>query len=346
MPGHGEDLHAARRVGGQARGPMTNSIASGQPSPIASGQPSLTASGHSAAFGHPSLQRYDEHLCLQSVSQRTREEYGRYLRRLGQHTGRDPEALAEEEARSYLIHLKEQKRYAPGSMRIAVAALRMFYNGMLQKEWRLFDLVRSPDRRKLPLVLTREQVAKFLCQLREPRFRTLLTLIYSCGLRVGEAVAIEVRDIQSAQRRIHIREAKGGKDRLVPLPETLLAMLREFWKSHRHPRLLFPGVSCAWRERGGHEPRRTEAPMSVSSVQHCCRLAAARAGLPPGVTPHTLRHSYATHLLEEGVSLRQIASYLGHESLDTTVIYTHLTAVSESRALSVIDGLTRLVTAG
>ena len=86
--------------------------------------------------------------------------------------------------------------------------------------------------------------------------------------------------------------------------------------------------------------------MSVSSVQHCCRLAAARAGLPPGVTPHTLRHSYATHLLEEGVSLRQIASYLGHESLDTTVIYTHLTAVSESRALSVIDGLTRLVTAG
>ena len=261
MPGHGEDLHAARRVGGQARGPMTNSIASGQPSPIASGQPSLTASGHSAAFGHPSLQRYDEHLCLQSVSQRTREEYGRYLRRLGQHTGRDPEALAEEEARSYLIHLKEQKRYAPGSMRIAVAALRMFYNGMLQKEWRLFDLVRSPDRRKLPLVLTREQVAKFLCQLREPRFRTLLTLIYSCGLRVGEAVAIEVRDIQSAQRRIHIREAKGGKDRLVPLPETLLAMLREFWKSHRHPRLLFPGVSCAWRERGGHEPRRTEAPI-------------------------------------------------------------------------------------
>jgi site-specific recombinase XerD len=148
-----------------------------------------------------------------------------------------------------------------------------------------------------------------------------------------------------AQRRIHIREGKGGKDRFVPLPASLLTMLREFWKSHRHPRLLFPGVSNAWRERGTQGPRRTEAPMSESSVQHTMRLAVAQAGLPRGVTPHTLRHSYATHLLEEGVSLRQIASYLGHSSLDTTVIYTHLTAVSEERALTAIEGLTRRVTA-
>jgi len=298
------------------------------------------------AFGHPSLERFDQHLCLVSVSPRTREEYGRYLRKLGEHTGRDPAALDEEEARGYLLYLKEKKRYAPGSMRIAAAALRLFYNGMLEKGWRLFDLVRSPDRQKLPLVLTREQVAKLLSQLREPRFRTVFTLIYACGLRVGEAVRIEVRDVQAAQQRIHLREGKGGKDRFVPLPAALLAMLREFWRSHRHPRLLFPGVSNAWRERGAREPRRTDAPMSESSLQHCCRLAAAQAGLPPGVTPHTLRHSYATHLLEEGVSLRQIASYLGHESLDTTVIYTHLTAVSEKRALAAIDGLTRLVTAG
>lgn len=280
------------------------------------------------AFGHPSLQRYDEHLVLRSVSRRTREEYGRFLRKLAEHTGRDPALIEEPEARAYLLYLKEVKRYAPGSMRIAAAALRLFYNGMLENAWKLFDLVRSPDRQKLPMVLTRGQVHELLGVLREPRFRTLFTLIYSCGWRVGEAVKLEVRDIQAAQRRIHIREGKGGKDRFVPLSDALLAMLREFWKTHRHARLLFPGAGCAWRERGLPEPRRTEAPMSVSSVQHTMRLACAQAGLPRGVSTHTLRHSYATHLLEEGVSLRQIASYLGHRSLETTAIYTHLTGMA------------------
>jgi len=297
------------------------------------------------AFGHPSLKQYDEHLALRSVSARTREEYGRYLRKLALHTGRDPATLTEAEARAYLLYLKEQKRYAPGSMRIAAAALRMFYNGMLERKWRVFETVRSPDRQKLPLVLTREQVAKLLGTLTQPRFRVLLTLIYACGLRVGEALKLEVRDIQASQRRIHIREGKGGKDRFVPLPDFLVKMLRAFWATHRHPRLLFPGVSHAWRERGTQGPRRTDAPMSESSVQHTMRLAVAQAGLCKGVTPHTLRHSYATHLLEEGVSLRQIASYLGHSSLDTTVIYTHLTAISEDRALTAIEGLTRRVTA-
>ena len=323
-------------------------------------------------FGHPSLQQYDEHLTLQSVSQRTREEYGRYLRKLAQHTGRDPAGLEEHEGRAYLLFLKQDKKYATGSMRIAAAALRMFYNGMLQKGWRLFDLVRSPDPQRLPQVLAREQVRALLGKVREPRFRALLTLIYGCGLRVGEAVKLEVRDIQSAQGRIHIRQGKGGKDCrassttcrwvsappprlgrarlrvtqwMVPLPAPVLARLREFWASHRHPQLVFPGAGCAWRERGPDARGQAGAPMSVSSAQHCWRLAVAAAGLPREVTLHTLRHSYATHLLEEGVSLRQIGSYLGHSSLDTTVIYTHLTVVSEGRALEAIEGLTRMVTA-
>jgi site-specific recombinase XerD len=296
------------------------------------------------AFGHPSLQRYDEHLSLRSVSARTRGEYGRYLRKLAAHCGRDPATLEEAAARSYLLYLKEQKSYAPSSMRIAAAALRMFYHGVLGRDWRLFDLVRSPDRQKLPLVLTRAQVRSFLGKVTQPRFRALWTLTYGCGLRIGEAVKLEVRDIHATQGRIHLRETKGGKDRFVPLPATVLAELRGFWPSHRHPRWLFPGAGCAWRERGkaGAEP--AAGPMSVSSAQHCFRLVGAAAGLPAGATPHTLRHSYATHLLEEGVSLRQIASYLGHTSLDTTVIYTHLTTVSEGRALVAIEGLLRAAT--
>lgn len=214
------------------------------------------------------------------------------------------------------------------------------------REWKLFDLVRSPDRPKLPAVLTRAEVQRLLGAVREPRFALLLRLIYGCGLRIGEAVKLEVRDIQRAGTVLFLREAKGGKDRFVPLPAGLLVELRAWWKQHRHPRLLFPAVGRGWREvrapsrreHGG--PPLHDQPMSVGSIQHGFRLALAGAGFPHGsATVHTLRHSYATHLLEAGVSLRQIGAYLGHRSLDTTVIYTHLTAVSEAKARAAIEQL-------
>jgi site-specific recombinase XerD len=173
------------------------------------------------------------------------------------------------------------------------------------------------------------------------RFRVILQLLYACGLRVGEAVKLCVHDVHAEQKRLHIREAKGGKDRYVPLADSMLQGLRGFWKTHRHPKLVFPGVGRGWRERAGERSATAAEPMSVSSIQHCFRLACAQAGIKVKATPHTLRHSYATHLLEEGVSLRQIAAYLGHTSLDTTLIYTHLTAVSEARALAAIEKLNR-----
>ena len=294
---------------------------------------------------YPSLEEFAGHLSLRSQSARTRGEYLRYVRKLAGHCGKDPALLAEPEVRGYLLYLKEDKHYAPGSMRIAVAALRGFFNDLLGRDWPLFSIVRCPDRQRLPMVLTREEVRRVLGAVRELRFRVAFELIYSCGLRVGELVKLEVRDIQSAQGRIHVREAKGGKDRMVPLSPWMLGRLREFWTSHHHPRLLFPAVGRGWRERAMERATQAEEPMSVSSLQHCFRLAGAAAGLKVPATPHTLRHSYATHLLEEGISLRQIASYLGHTSLDTTVIYTHLTATSEARAVAAIEKLSRQVAA-
>ena len=245
------------------------------------------------------------------------------------------------DARAYLLYLKEKKKYAPSSMRIAVAAMQMFFGGVLGHDWKLFSIVRCPDLQRLPIVLSREEVRRLLSEVHESRFRVILQLIYSCGLRVGEAVSLRVGDIHAAESRIHIREAKGGKDRYVPLPATMLASLREFWKTHRHPQLIFPAVGRGWRERATERSAGANGTMSISSIQHCFRLARAGAGIKAEATVHTLRHSYATHLLEEGVSLRQIAAYLGHSSLDTTVIYTHLTAVSEARALEAIDKLNR-----
>ena len=286
-----------------------------------------------------SLVQLQEHLSLRSLSERTRGEYLRYLRALARHTGRDPAALEEQEARAWLLHLKEQKRYAPSSMRIATAALSFFFNQVLDRDWKLFGIVRNPDKATLPVVLSREEVRRLLGAVKELRFRVVLQLLYACGLRVGEAVKLCVQDIHAEQQRIHVREAKGGRDRYVPLADSMLAGLRAYWKTHRHPRLLFPGVGRGWRERAAQRAATAHEPMSVSSIQLCFRLACAQAGIKVKATPHTLRHSYATHLLEEGVSLRQIAAYLGHTSLDTTVIYTHLTAVSEARALAAIDKL-------
>ena len=241
--------------------------------------------------------------------------------------------------RSFCI-LKEHLKYAPSSLRLAVAALRFFYNDFLERNWKLFALIRVPQPRTLPCVLSRTETAQLLNTVREPRYRMLFELIYGCGLRVGEAVRIEVGDLRAESHRLLIRQGKGGRDRAVPLPDALLESLRAFWKTHRHPRFLFPSQSTT-NATGALAQVHARAPIAVSSAQHAFLLARREAGFKDGVCLHTLRHSYATHLLEEGVSLRQISAYLGHASLDTTVIYTHLTEVSEGKALGVIDALCR-----
>lgn len=290
---------------------------------------------------HASVQRFADLLKLRSLAHSTRAEYLRYLRRLGARAGVDPATLNEEAVRAHILKLKTAHGYAPSSMRTAVAALSAFYNLHLGNAWKLFGLVRSPDRQTLPSVLTRGQLAALFAVVREERFRTLFRTIYACGLRVSEAVSLRVGDIEAAGARVRVRDAKGGKDRLVPLPAWALQELRAYWKTHRHPTLLFPGVGRGWRDRPESAGRLAQAlePMGVGSVQACLRQARAAARLPEGVCVHTLRHSYATHLLEEGVSIRLISAYLGHASLETTLIYTHLTAVNEAGARAALERL-------
>lgn len=287
-----------------------------------------------------SLVRFEETMQLRSLADATRAEYLRFVRKLAARHGGDPATLDEAAVRAHLLRLKDEHHYSPSSMRTAVAAMRAYYGLHLGRDWKLFDLVRSPSAQKLPAVLTRAEVARLFAVVREPRFRTLLRLIYACGLRISEAVTLEVQDLREPGR-VHIREAKGNKERYVPLPPAMLQELRAFWKTHRHPRWIFPGVGRGWREQPARLAQlgRAVEPLGVGSVQHCLRLARAQAGLPPETVVHTLRHSYATHLLEEGVSIRLISAYLGHSSLETTLIYTHLTAVNEASAREAVARL-------
>ena len=294
---------------------------------------------------HPSITQFQQLVELKDYREPTRKEYVRYVRKLAEHFQCDPATLTEDRIRQYFLFLRQHKHYTRSPMKAAKYALRCFYVECLQvKGWTVFKEVRIAEPQVLPVVLARGEVQALLGALTEPRFRTCLRLMYHCGLRVGETVRIQIRDIHGREQppRLHIRNGKGGKDRYVPLTVMLVQELRAWWRTHQNPKFLFPSPGRGWADRTftlSQTMHQSARPMSESSVQAAYRLARAASGVNPASTTHTLRHSYATHLLEEGVSLRQISQYLGHESLDTTVIYTHLTALSEARTQAALRAL-------
>ena len=243
--------------------------------------------------------------------------------KLAEHARRDPAELGEAEVRAFLVHLYREKPYKPTTHHVVLCVLRCFYRVHLGREdWRLLKVARAQIGRSLPRGLTRPQVARLWAEVTEPRFRTLLRLIYVCGLRIGEAFALEVTDIERDGPCVRMKRGKGGHARVVPLPRAMLAELRAWWRTHRNPRWLFPAVRG---DRGG-------LAMAAGTVQTRLRRARMAASLPAHTTPHALRHSYATHMLEEGVCIRVISACLGHTLLQTTLLYARVTAASEERA--------------
>ena len=194
-----------------------------------------------------SLIGYAKLLKLRSLAESTQADYLRYVRRIATRHGGDPAGLEEAQVREHLLHLKEAHGYSQSAMRTAVSALSGYYNRHLGRAWKLFDLVSSPSAKKLPMVLTREEVARLFSVVRTLRFLMIFRFIYACGLRIGEAVQLEVGDLR-IEGRVRIRLAKGQKDREVPVPPAILQELREYWKTHRHPKFIFPGVGRGWRD--------------------------------------------------------------------------------------------------
>ena len=280
----------------------------------------------------PLRQRMIEDLQLRGLSQKTQDAYVRAVRQLAEHYGKSPDRITEEELRQYFLYLKNVKRASRSACTIALCGIKFFYQYTLKREWVTFELVRPPREKKLPVVLSVGQVRHILGCIHRQRYRVCLSTIYACGLRVQEGVHLQVRDIDSERMVVHVRHGKGAKDRYVPLPESTLKMLRQYWCTHRHTVWLFPA-----RTRAGVPPSTATTPMSVSGVQKAFKAALQESGVQKPATVHTLRHSYATHLLEAGVNLRLIQAYLGHNSPQTTAIYTHVTRDAGDLAAEAID---------
>lgn len=278
--------------------------------------------------------RMIEQMQLRNYSSSTQESYVTAVGRLAGWCWKSPGEVGDEELRAYFLHLRNQKRLARQTTTVALCAIKFFCEQVLKRDWTAMDIPRPRAEHKLPAVLSREEVWRILGAVRELRHRACLTLIYSCGLRLGEGCGLQVGDVRRDRGVIHVRAAKGNKDRYVPLPPATLALLEECWKSHRNGRWLFPCVG-----RGGLQGPRADRPVPISTVQQAFRKALRAAGVGGDVHVHTLRHSYATHLLEADVNLRQIQDWLGHNSPKTTAVYTHLTAAGAAQSVARLNGL-------
>jgi len=280
----------------------------------------------------PLRQRMIEDLQLRGLAAKTQDAYLRAVRQLAEHYHKSPDLVSEEELRQYFLYLKNDKHASRSAYTIALHGLRFFYTYTLQRTDVTLDWVRPAQEKKLPVVLSTAEVRLIIGCLRRPHYRVCLTTIYSCGLRLLEGVYLKVGAIDGERKMLHIRQGKGNKDRYVPLPDNTLKMLRDHWSTHRHPVWLFPAPT-----RAGVPLSSATQPMDESGVQRAFKAALQESGVHKEASVHTLRHSYATHLLEAGVNLRLIQAYLGHSSPQTTALYTHLTRPADDLAARAIN---------
>jgi integrase/recombinase XerD len=267
-----------------------------------------------------------EDMQLHGYSAKTQTAYVGAVRGLVKYYKRSPEAITQEEVRAYFLWLVKERGVARSTLTIHLSGIKFLFEKTLKREWIIFNLVRPQKRKKLPVILSPEETKHLLFLIRMPKARMALTVIYACGLRLSEGLHLKVQDIDSQRMLLWVRNGKGGKDRYVPLPERLLTMLRAYWKLQKPSSYFFFG-------------RDKKIALSDTSLQHTFKAALRESGIRKEASIHTLRHSYATHLLERGIDLRVIQELLGHKSPQTTAIYTHLTDKSFQTLTETLNSL-------
>ena len=276
--------------------------------------------------------RMIEDMKLHGFAPRTQETYLYAVSKIARYFNKSPDRISNEELRKYILYHKES--YARNTTTIALCGIKFFFEKTLKRQMPVFNITRLPRENKLPVVLTRDEAHQVLKNIRVLRHRACLTLIYSCGLRLKEATRLKVNQIDGKRMLIHIQQAKGRQDRYVPLPEATLHLLRAHYKTHHNRVLVFPAPG-----RGGVKESASKKPLPDSSIQTVFKKSLKEVGINKDAHVHTLRHSYATHLLEEGVDIRIIQEYLGHHSIKTTMIYTQLTPLIKHGVYQRINNL-------
>lgn len=279
----------------------------------------------------PLRTRFLEDMQLHGYSAGTQDRYVQAVYRLAKYYLKSPDLVTEEDLRRYFLHLTLERRVARPTATIALCGIKFFFEHTLQRHWPSLDLMRPPKEKKLPVVLSRQEVQQILSCVRTPVYHVCLTTLYACGLRLNEGRCLQVPDIDSKRMLLRVR-GKGNRDRHVPLPDKTLEQLRQLWRTHRS-QWLFPA-----RPRAGTAG---PGPVRASVLQAAFHRARAQSGVRKAAHVHTLRHSYATHLLEAGVNLRVIQEILGHATPTTTAIYTHLTQQVRQAVATPINDLMR-----
>lgn len=293
------------------------------------------------SHSYPSMRQFAEFLVLRYDTPRTRHSYYRQMRLVYEYCACDPSTISEELYRNYILFVRTKKLWKPKTIRQAAAAGRLFFIEMLgREEWKVFSQIRTKDHQTLPAVLTRDEVIELLKHIRLRRYRTPIKLIYCCGLRLSECLALTIHDIRAKEGKLWIRGGKGNKDRMIPIAKNMIEDLRRHWAFHRHPLLIFPnaGRGDSDLDKTAKRMHAADRPMPVSSLQRLMVEARKELGIEK-CTVHTLRHSFATHLVEAGASLHTVKALLGHAHIDTTMIYLHLTHRTEQDSRDLVEKL-------
>ena len=263
-------------------------------------------------------------LTLQGKRPATIDAYSRSVRRISEFFDRCPDTLSTTDLKNFFASLISTHSWS--TVKLDRNGLQFFYRHTLNKQWVWLDIVKPPQSKKLPDIMTPQQVALLISRTRQRRYQTFFLTLYTMGLRLSEGLNLTIHDIDAHTMQVHVRDGKGGKDRLVPLPERTLHTLRAHWASHKHPKLIFPGL-------GGN----IDKPMDRGGIQKAMKLILKDCGIQKMISPHSLRHCFATHLLEQGLDLRSLQTLLGHASLNTTARYTQMTPLKQRDAALAVN---------
>jgi len=265
--------------------------------------------------------KYVTDLKLRGYAKRSRQSYRRSLRQFQNFANKAFADITEEDLREYWLCCKEELGWSSATLRISYSAIKHFFTHVLKRDWEVLRTVRFERQQTVPVVLSIEEVRRILQAMGTmPQNHAFYTLVYSCGLRLSEALNVNIGDVDGHRQSLHVHHGKGAKDRVIPLPESTLQVLRQYWKTHRNPVWLFPALG-----RDGKGGPSAQRPVRAVTVQGALRRTLKRLKISKHVTTHTFRHSYATHMIEAGVPVRHVQECLGHASLASVMIYLHVT---------------------